>query len=135
MTADDDDLERPRWKRWLLNRFVLTPLILLAIALAWDAYAAMNADGRIVGRVVDARGNPVEGAEVSLWIFNFTTFNEDKHVRSGPDGVFTITGNPSHHVQLMAQKPGLGASPRIPIRLYFRGQNVTLKNPLVLPGA
>ncbi|MCC6867608.1 MAG: carboxypeptidase regulatory-like domain-containing protein [Burkholderiales bacterium] len=135
MADDEDDFERPRWKAWLLNRFVLTPVILLAIAGAWDVYASMHADGRIVGRVVDAKGNPVAGADVSLWIFNFTTFNEDRHVTSGPGGVFTITGNPSHSVQLMAQKPGLGASSRVPLRLYFRGQNATLTEPLVLPGA
>ena len=133
--ADEDDFERPRWKVWLLNRFVLTPVILLVIALGWDLYASMNHDELIVGRVVDAPGNPVADADVSLWIFNFTTFNENKHVTSGPDGVFTITGNPSHNVQVTAQKPGLGASPRVPIRLYFRSQNVTLKEPLVLPGA
>ncbi len=133
--ADEDEFERPRWKVWLLNRFVVTLAILLVITLGVNVYASMNNDGVIVGRVVDAQGNPVADADVSLWIFNFTTFNEFKHVTSGPDGVFTITGNPSHNIQVTAQKPGLGASPRVPIRLYFRSQNVTLKEPLVLAGA
>lgn len=133
--ADEDEFERPRWKVWLLNRFVVTLAILLVITLGVNVYASMNNDGVIVGRVVDAQGNPVADADVSLWIFNFTTFNEFKHVTSGPDGVFTITGNPSHNIQVTAQKSGLGASPRVPIRLYFRSQNVTLKEPLVLAGA
>lgn len=134
MADEDDDFERPRWKDWLLNRFVLTPAILLAIAACWDFYASRHNDGIITGRVVDAKGNPVAGADVALWIFNFTTFNENTHVTSGSDGSFTFTGNPSHHVQVVAQKDNMGSSPRVPVRLYFRSQNVILKEPLVLPG-
>ena len=41
--ADEDDFERPRWKVWLLNRFVLTPAILLAILVSTCASMAVTA--------------------------------------------------------------------------------------------
>lgn len=126
--------ERPRWKRWLLNRFVLTPLVILLVAGAWDIYASTHDDGLVVGRVVDEQGKPVAGAEVTLWVFNFTTFSENRTVKTGSDGGFEITGNPSHNIQVSATKPGVGSSPRVPIRLYFRAQNTKLAAPLVLSG-
>jgi hypothetical protein len=123
---------RPRWTRWLVNRFVLTGLVIAVVAGGWDFYASTHDDGIVAGRVVDGQGRPVAGATVTLWIFNFTTFREDRHVQSGPDGAFLITGNPSHNIEVSAAKPGLGASKRVPIRLYFRSQDTVLAAPLVL---
>lgn len=134
MTDDSDPPEHPKWRGWVFNRFTLTAAVLAAITIGWNLYVSMHDDGRIAGQVVDAQGQPVAGAQVSLWVYNFTTFQEAMHVTSGADGDFLITGNPSHRIQLTAQKPGLGASERIPIRLYFRSQNLTLAAPLVLPG-
>jgi hypothetical protein len=125
---------RSGWKKWLLNRFVLVPVAILAVAGAWDLYASTHDDGLVVGQVLDAQGKPVEGADVTLWVFSFTTFAENRSVKTGADGSFRITGNPSHHIQLSAAKPGVGSSQRIPIRLYFRSQNTTLAAPLVLSG-
>jgi hypothetical protein len=128
----DDDLERPRWKRLLLNRFVLVPVVLAVIALSWDLFASTHDDGLVQGEVVDQAGKPVEGASVTLWTFNFTTFKETSRTVSGPDGRFAFTDNPSHNIQVSAEKPGIGRSPRVPIRLYFRAQNTTLREPLRL---
>lgn len=126
---------RPRgWRKWLLNRFVLVPAVILAIAGAWDLYASTHDDGLVLGQVIDAQGKPVEGAEVTLWVFSFTTFAENRTVKTGSDGTFRITGNPSHNIQVSAVKPGIGTSQRVPIRLYFRSQNTTLSAPLVLSG-
>ena len=122
------------WRKWLLNRFVLVPAAILVVAGTWDLYASTHDDGLVVGQVLDAQGKPVEGADVTLWVFSFTTFAENRSVKTGADGGFRITGNPSHHIQLSAAKPGVGASQRIPIRLYFRSQNTTLAAPLVLSG-
>jgi protocatechuate 3,4-dioxygenase beta subunit len=130
----DDDYERPRWQRLLLNRFVLTPLIIVVIAAGWDLYASTHDNGIVEGVVVDASGRPVDGAAVTLWTFNFTTFNETSQTKTGPDGHFTFTDNPSHHIQVSAVKPGVGVSERVPIRLYFRAQDTTLSEPLVLAG-
>jgi hypothetical protein len=128
----DDDYDRPRWKKLVLNRFVLTPLIILVIAGGWDLYASTHDNGIVDGVVVDASGKPVAGADVTLWTFNFTTFSETSQTKSGPDGHFSFTNNPSHHIQVSATKPGVGSSARLPIRLYFRSQDTTLAEPLVL---
>ncbi|CAH1650341.1 MULTISPECIES: carboxypeptidase-like regulatory domain-containing protein [unclassified Chelatococcus] len=131
---DNEDFQRPRWRKWLLNRFVVTPLIIALIAGAWDLYANMHNNGLVEGRVVDAGGRPVTGADVTLWTFNFTTFSEKSRTTSGPDGRFTFTDNPSHHIQVSATKPGVGTSQRRPIRLFFQSQDTQLEEPLVLAG-
>jgi len=132
----DADAGRPQrgWRKWLLNRFVLVPATILAIAAAWDFYASTHDDGFVSGQVLDAQGKPVEGADVTLWVYNFTTFAENRSVKTGSDGSFRFIGNPSHHIQVSAVKPGLGVSQRLPIRLYFRSQNTRLTAPLVLSG-
>ena len=85
----------------------------------------------VSGRVVDQAGAPVAGAEVKLWVFNFVTFNERGTAQTAVDGSFTFTDNPSHNIQLSAEKPGIGRS-RIPVRLYFRSEDIVLKEPLRL---
>jgi len=77
----------------------------------------------------------VADATVSLWIFNFTTYEEKERVKTDAEGVFRFTDNPSHRIQLSAEKPGVGRSPRIPVFLYFRAQDTTLDAPLRLAGA
>jgi Carboxypeptidase regulatory-like domain len=132
MRTSDDDIERPRWKRLLLNRFIVVPLILAVIGVSWDLFAKTHDDGLVQGEVVDHAGKPVEGASVTLWTFNFTTFRETSRTTSGPDGRFTFTDNSSHNIQVSAEKQGVGRSERVPIRLYFRAQNTTLREPLRL---
>ncbi len=74
-------------------------------------------------------------ATVALWVFNFTTYEEKERVKTDADGVFRFTNNPSHKIQLSAEKPGVGRSPRIPVFLYFRAQDTTLDSPLRFTGA
>jgi hypothetical protein len=123
------------WRAILLNRFVLVPgAIVLAIVL-WNVYVATHNNGLLIGRVTDSSGRPVADATVSLWIFNFTTYEEKERVKTDAEGVFRFTDNPSHRIQLSAEKPGVGRSPRIPVFLYFRAQDTTLDAPLRLAGA
>jgi hypothetical protein len=130
--SDDDDFARPGWKRWLLNRFVLVPAALILITLGWNAWVATHQHGIIAGRVVNASGAPVEGAEVKLWVFNFATFVEKASTVTKPDGTFEFANNPSHNIQVSAAKPGEGRSARLPIRLYFAGEDFRMKQPLRL---
>jgi hypothetical protein len=130
----EDDLARPRWKRWLVNRFVLVPGFLVIIAVVWNTWVFTHNHGVVAGRVVDASGRAVEGAEVKLWVFNFTTFVEQASTQTRGDGSFEFVGNPSHNIQLSAKKIGVGRS-RIPVRLYFQSQDVKLKQPLQLSSA
>ena len=120
------------WRAILLNRSVLVPgAIALAIVL-WNIYVATHNHGLMTGRVTDASGRPVADATVSLWVYNFTTYEEKQRVKTDADGVFRFTDNPSHRIQLSAEKPGVGRSPRIPVFLYFRAQDTTLDAPLRL---
>jgi hypothetical protein len=132
MTMSADDFTRPRWKGWLLNRFVLVPAALLLVALVWNVWVTRHNHGVVAGRVVDAAGAPVEGAEVKLWVFNFTTFVEKASTVTRADGTFAFANNPSHNIQVSAEKSGEGRSARLPIRLYFAGQDFQMKEPLRL---
>jgi Carboxypeptidase regulatory-like domain len=131
----EDDLTRPRWKRWLVNRFVVVPGSLVILALVWNAWVFTHNHGVIAGRVIDASGAPVEGAEVKLWVFNFTTFAEQASTQTKADGTFEFTKNLSHNIQLSAKKAGVGRSPRIAVRLYFQSEDTVLKRPLQLSDA
>ena len=123
------------WRAIVLNRFVLVPgAIVLAVAL-WNVYVATHNHGIVIGRVVDAAGHPVADASVALWIFNFTTYQERERVKTDADGVFRFTNNPSHKIQISADKPGVGRSQRVPVFLYFRSQDTELAQPLRLTGA
>ncbi len=127
-----DDVTGPRWKRLLLNRFVIVPALLVLITLGWNLWVITHDHGIVAGRVLDANGAPVEGAEVKLWVFNFTTFVEKASTTTRPDGSFAFASNPSHNIQVSAEKPGLGRSARVPIRLHFAAEDYTLKTPLRL---
>ncbi len=127
-----DETRSPLWRRLLLNRFVLVPGAIALAVLLWNIHVALHDNGRVAGRVVDAAGQPVAEASVALWALQFTTYVEKKRVTTGPDGRFLFTDNDSHNIQLVAEKPGVGRSARVPVRLYFRAQDVELAQPLRL---
>lgn len=120
------------WRRILLNRFVLMPGAIAIVALLWNAYVVTHDHGIISGRVVDAAGQPVADATVALWVYNFTTYEERAHVRTDASGVFRFANNPSHKIQLSAEKAGVGRSQRVPIFLYFRSEDTEVTAPLKL---
>ncbi len=132
--SDDDFLDRPLWRRLVLNRFVVVPGAIAAAILAWNVYVAAHDNGVVAGQVVDAAGRPVADASVALWALQFTTYVEKTRTRTDPDGRFRFSGNDSHNIQLAAGKAGAGSSGRIPVRLYFKAQDVTLREPLRLAG-
>ena len=130
----DQHAEAPFWRGLLLSRFVLVPGAIVAVALLWNAYVSLHNGGLIKGQVTDSTGKPVAGAEVVLLVQNVTTFSEKGRTRTGPDGLFTIEGNPSHRVQILAET-STGRSERRELRLWFRGQNTVLQQPLVVPSS
>jgi hypothetical protein len=132
MRDSEDDCSDRKWPRLLLNRFVLVPALLLLVTAGWNAWVVTHDHGIVVGRVLDAGGVPVEGAEVKLWVFDFATFVVKASTTTQPDGSFTFQRNPSHNIQISAEKPGLGRSERISVRLYFRSEDIRLQEPLRL---
>jgi hypothetical protein len=131
---EDDNGDAPLWRRRLLNRFVVVPGAIALAIVVWNLYVATHDNGLVEGRVVDTRGEPVADASVALWVLNFTTYVEKERTPSGPGGRFRFEGNTSHNIQLAAEKPGVGRSTRVPVRLYFKAQDVTLREPLRLAG-
>ena len=131
----DEDVEVAPWRRLLLNRFVLVPAAIAVAVVLWNVYVSTHNHGVVSGRVVDPVGRPVPGATVVLWVLNFTTYVEQTRATTDSAGRFLITDNDSHNIRLAAEKPDIGRSPRIPVRLYFRAQDIELRDPLVLSGA
>ena len=129
----NDNTERPWWRRWLLNRFVLVPGAIAVAIAVWNVHVSLNNDGIVSGTVVDRSGAPVAGATVQLWVLTFTTFTEVRRTQTGADGRFILTENPSHNIRIVAEKGGHRSQPRH-VRLYFRSQNRELAAPLVLEG-
>ena len=130
-----DDVESPVWRRLVINRFVLVPATIALAVLVWNVYVSTHNHGVVSGRVVDAAGQPVPDATVVLWVLNFTTYVEKTRVTTDSAGRFVITTNDSHNIRLAAEKPGVGHSSRVPVRLYFRAQDIDLREPLVIAGA
>jgi hypothetical protein len=129
---NNEEFSAPKWKRLLLNRFVLVPAVLILLTVGWNLWVVTHDHGIVEGQVLDATGAPVEGAEVKLWVFNFTTFVVKATTTSRPDGSFEFANNPSHNIQVSAEKPGKGRSARVAIRLYFASEDFVLKDPLRL---
>jgi hypothetical protein len=123
------------WRTLLLNRFVLVPGAIVVAIVLWNIYVATHNHGIVTGRVVDSNGHPVAGATVALWTYNFTTYEEKAQVKTDADGIFRFIDNPSHRIQVGAEKPGVGRSQRVPVFLYFRSQDITLATPLRLGGS
>jgi hypothetical protein len=131
-----EEQDPPRWRRFLLNRFVLVPAGIAFLVLIWNIYISTHDSGIVRGRIVGPDGKVVAGAAVTLWVRNFATYVERARAVSDDAGDFTITGNDSHDIQLAAEKVGLGRSPRRRVRLYFRAEEVRLTEPLRLaPGS
>ena len=130
-----NELETPSWRRLVINRFVLVPATIAMAVLLWNVYVSTHNHGVVAGQVVDMAGQPVPGATVVLWVLNFTTYVEKTRVTTDSTGRFVITDNDSHNIRLAAEKPGIGRSGRVPVRLYFRAQDIEVREPLTLSGA
>ena len=130
-----DEIETSPWRRLLINRFVLVPAAIVMAIVLWNVYVSTHNHGVVAGRVVDAAGQPVSGATVVLWVLNFTTYVEKTSATTDSTGRFVITDNDSHNIRLAAEKPGVGRSPRVPVRLYFRAQDIEVREPLTISGA
>ena len=123
-----------RARRILLSRFVIVPALLAVLVAGWNLYVSLHDHGLLAGRVVDARGAPVAGATVILFMHDFVTQVEKARTKTEAGGVFHFTRNESHLVQLQAEEPG-ERSPRITVRLWFRAQDRVLRAPLQLAPA
>jgi hypothetical protein len=114
----------------LHSRWVIVPGGMAIVTVLWLLYVNAHNHGRLEGRVVDASGNPVAGAKVSLFERGFVTHEEKASAITGADGRFRFDNNPSHSVQLEAVAPELGRTNRQIVRLWFAAQDTVLTEPL-----
>jgi hypothetical protein len=118
---------------WLLNRFVAT-IVAVAVAIgAWNLYVTRNDDGLIEGRVVGPDGAPVEGAIVTLSERTLLVAQPRGKATTDANGRFVFENHKLHRLYLEADKDGAGRVGPIEYRLFFKGQNMTLDEPLRLP--
>ena len=123
-----------RWS-WLRNRFVVTFGGVAMAAALWNVYVAYNDDGRITGRVVGPDGRPVEGATVVLSERTILVAQPKGNATTGPDGSFRFDGHQLHRIYLEARKKEVGRFGPREYRLYFKGENLDLDEPLQLAGS
>jgi hypothetical protein len=120
------------WRAFLLNRYIVTFGSVAVVTLAWNLYIALNDDGIIRGRVIGPEGHPIAGATVVLSERTLLVTAPRDRVTTDAEGRFTFSGHTFHRIWLEAAKPGIGAYPQTEYRMYFKGQNMILDNPLQL---
>jgi hypothetical protein len=123
------------WRGWLINRVTLTFGAIALVVLGWNLYVAAHDDGILEGQVVDAAGEPVAGAAVVLNERTIVSLAPIAETRTDAQGLFRFEGHDRHALVLTARKEGVGASPRIEVKLYFRNQNRALADPVTLAGS
>jgi hypothetical protein len=116
----------------LRSRWVVVPGLLALLIGAWNLHVALNNNGVIEGRVVDASGRAIAGATVTLFNRSFITSEPRGRATTDADGRFRFTDNASHAVALQATAETFAPGPRTTLRLWFRAQDTTLRTPLVL---
>jgi hypothetical protein len=121
--------------RFLWNRYTITFGGLALLAGLWNVYVALNNDGIIGGRVVGPDGRPVEGATVVLSEKTLLVSAARAKTITDASGSFRFSGHRLYHIYLEASKEGVGRMPSKEFRLYFKGQNLTLRGPLRLGAA
>ncbi|MDZ4729337.1 MAG: carboxypeptidase-like regulatory domain-containing protein [Xanthomonadales bacterium] len=112
------------------NRFAITFGVFLIITAGWNTIVSFNDDGIIKGRVVAADGKPVGGATVTLLNKELLVTVLGSRAMTNEQGQFTFTHHNSHHIWLQAAKDGMGETPRVEFRMYFKGQNLNIETPL-----
>ncbi len=119
-------------KSIFINRYTITFAIALFLALLWNLFVLFNDSGILSGRVIDSLHQPVEGATVSLSEKTLLVTSQRDEVTTDGDGFFRFEGHDLYHLYLKVKKGNAALPSHKEVRLYFRGQNKTLKEPLIL---
>jgi len=115
-----------------INRYTITFGITITIALLWNLFVIFNDSGILSGRVVNQNNQPIGNAQVVLSEKTLLVTAPQDQVITDAEGYFRFEGHRLYHLYLEASKDDWGSSSSQEIRLYFKGQNKTLKEPLVL---
>jgi hypothetical protein len=111
-------------RRLLLNRFTIVIVAALLLTGSVQAYADMNNEGTISGRVVDEDGDPVAGATVYIQRVNIRNQLGRVNTTTDENGYYEFTNQTRLlEFRLQAVKEGVGSSTVTRHHLYFRGQS------------
>ena len=117
---------------FLYNRYVIAFGLIGILAVIWNIHVAFNDDGIITGQVVVSDNSPVVGATVVLSEKTLLVTAPWSTTTTDTSGQFRFTGHNLYHFYLEASKEGVGQMKAKEFRLYFRGQNMALQEPLRL---
>lgn len=107
----------------LFNRFTILVVVLLVAAVAWQGYVAANSDGNVTGTVVDADGDPVTNATVTLSPQTVASVPSPQSTTTDENGEFAFRDNTHLEFTLQATHGDLGESDTERYHLYFEGQS------------
>lgn len=119
-------------RRLLVNRITITLVVVLVVAVALQGYVAANNDGHVTGQVVDADGDPVADATVTLTPDTIGGVPDRSTTTTDDDGRFAFSDPSLIEFTVEAEHESLGESETDRHHLYFRGQNVEVT--LVIDG-
>lgn len=120
-------LESLTLRRLLFNRFTVVIVAALLLTGSVQAYADMNNEGHVTGRVVDEDGDPVPGATVYIQRVNVRNQLGRINTTTDENGYFEFTNQTRLlEYRIEAVKEGVGSSGVTRHHLYFRGQNTNL---------
>ncbi len=119
---------------FLRNRYFVTFGSMTIVVAAWNLYVALNDDGIITGRVVGPDRQAVAGATVVLNEKTLLVSAARAKTTTDGEGRFRFSGHHLYRLYLEASKEGIGRMKPKEFRLYFKGQNLSLKEPLRLEG-
>lgn len=115
-----------------INRYTITFAITVVVALLWNLFVIFNDSGILTGRVVDRNNQPIADARVVLSEKTLLVTAPRDEVNTDANGYFRFEGHKLYHLYLEASKGDVGSSSSREVRLYFKGQNKNLNEPLVL---
>jgi hypothetical protein len=118
--------------RVLKNRYVVTVLIILTAIFVWKMYVRANDDGYITGTVVDENGDAVAGATVFLQERDLVIVETPVTAPTDENGRFIFEDVTMVSFFLWAEKDGTLEAEKKAHHLYFKEQNYTLPEPIVL---
>jgi hypothetical protein len=120
---------------FLRNRYFITSGAIALLVAVWNLYVVLNDDGILAGRVVGPDDRPVPGATVVLAERTLLIAVPKARTTTDAEGHFRFSGHTLFRFHLEAHKEDVGRMAAQEFRLYFKGQNMTLREPLRLQGS
>jgi hypothetical protein len=121
-----------RMFRILANRYTVTVILIVVSIFTWKLYVRAHNDGYIRGTVVDEKGDGVADATVLLQERDLVIVEAPISTITDEDGRFFYMDMSLVSFFIWAKKDGYITPEKSAYHLYFKEQNFTLPEPLIL---